>query len=169
MGAYRKSFCWIDSWQYIAHAGSIRSFIRTQLLCRLQQGHQYQIEFFVRSVHFVFDSIGVYFSPDDFLYDKRYFKNITPQLWSKDGLDSNKYDPIVLAESSFHLYSDRRHEQYITIGNFKRGEYAKMEHAEFEDNLYFFLDDVSLDPKRYPSNNFVWISKTVEENNLQSK
>src|SRR5580704_12675083 len=52
----------------------IRSFIRTQLLCRLQKDHQYNLEFFVRSNHSVFDSIGVYFSINDFLFDKRYFK-----------------------------------------------------------------------------------------------
>jgi outer membrane protein OmpA-like peptidoglycan-associated protein len=128
----------------IAHAG-YRSFIRTQLLCRLQQGHQYKIEFFVRSAHFAFDSIGVYFSPDDFLYDKRYFKNITPQLWAKDGLDSNSYNPSYWQKVHF-IYTATGNEQFITIGNFKRGEYAKMEHAEFEDNFYFFLDDVSLIP-----------------------
>lgn len=128
----------------IAHAG-YRSFIRTQLLCRLQQGHQYKIEFFVRSVHFAFDSIGVYFSPDDFLYDKRYFKNITPQLWAKDGLDSTQYNPSYWQKIHF-IYTATGNEQYITIGNFKRGEYAKMEHTEFEDNFYFFLDDVSLIP-----------------------
>ncbi|HLY69959.1 MAG TPA: hypothetical protein VKR53_09525, partial [Puia sp.] len=128
----------------IAHPG-YRSFIRTQLLCRLQQGHYYKIDFFVRSDHFALDSIGVYLSPDDFLYDKRHFKNISPQLWGKYGLDSNKYNPSIWQKVHF-IYTAVGNEQYITIGNFKRGEYTKMEHAEFEDNFYFFLDDVSLIP-----------------------
>jgi outer membrane protein OmpA-like peptidoglycan-associated protein len=128
----------------IAHSG-YRSFIRTQLLCRMQEGHQYLIEFFVRSSHADFDSIGVYFSADDFLYDRRSFKDISPQRWAKDGLDSIHYDPANWQRVHF-LYTATGAEQYISIGNFKRGEYTGMGHAEFEDNFYFFLDDVSLLP-----------------------
>jgi outer membrane protein OmpA-like peptidoglycan-associated protein len=126
----------------ITHAG-YRSFIRTQLLCRLQAGNEYEIEFFVRSDHPAFDSIGVYFSPDDFLYERRSFRNIDPQLWAKTGLDSTQY--LANVWQRVHLiYKATGDEQYFTIGNFKRGEYTKMEHAEYEDNFYFFLDDISL-------------------------
>jgi outer membrane protein OmpA-like peptidoglycan-associated protein len=128
----------------ITRAG-YRSFIRTQLLCRLQAGNQYVLDFFVRSEHPAFDSIGVYFSPDDFLYERRSFRNIVPQLWAKNGLDSTQYNPKSWQRIHF-VYRATGDEQYVTIGNFKRGEYSKMDHAELEDNFYFFLDDISLTP-----------------------
>ncbi len=123
----------------------VRSFIRTQLLCRLQQGHQYYVEFFLRSTHTVFDSIAVYFSTNDFLYERRNFKDISPQLYVKDGLESKLYDPSLWQKVHF-IYTANGTEQYITIGNFKHGEYTLTGHAEFEYNFYFFLDDVSLIP-----------------------
>jgi outer membrane protein OmpA-like peptidoglycan-associated protein len=123
----------------------IRSFIRTQLLCRLQRGHAYNLEFFIRSGHAVFDSIAVYFSSIDFLYDWRYFKDISPQHWVKDGLDSSNYNPVNWQRVHF-IYKANGDEQYLTIGNFKKGEYINPGHAEFENNVYFFLDDVSLIP-----------------------
>jgi outer membrane protein OmpA-like peptidoglycan-associated protein len=128
-----------------AHPG-VRSFIRTQLLCKLQRGHQYDLEFYVRANSYLFDSIGVYFSYTDFLFDKRYFKDISPQLWVKDGIDSFQYNPKIWQRVNF-MYTATGEEQYISIGNFKHGEYAGIEHAEFENSFYFFLDDVSLTPK----------------------
>jgi outer membrane protein OmpA-like peptidoglycan-associated protein len=128
----------------IAHPG-YRSFIRTQLLCRLQEGHLYELEFFVRANHDVLDSIGVYFSPDDFLYDRRSFKVISPQLWAKDGMNTKSKNPQTWQSIHFR-YAASGAEQYITIGNFKHGEYALVGQGELEDNFYFFLDDVSLIP-----------------------
>jgi len=128
----------------LAWAG-IRSFIRTQLLCRLQRGHQYNLEFFVRASHPVFDSIGIYFSSNDFLFDKRPFKNISPQCWVKNGIDSAVYNPAIWQRVNL-VYTASGDEQYITIGNFKHGEYRNLSHAEFENNSYFFLDDVLLTP-----------------------
>ncbi len=141
---------------------SIRNFIRTQLLCRLQTGHQYKIEFYVRANSAVFDSIGVYFSYTDFLFDKRYFKNITPQLWVKDGIDSIHYNPKTWQRVNF-IYTATGEEQFICIGNFKRGEYQGIETAEFDNAYYCFLDDVSLTPKDIHEQ-FCPDYKTVEEN-----
>lgn len=130
--------------QNIAHPG-IRNFIRTQLLCKLQPGHQYNLEFFVRSSHDALDSIGVYFSTDDFLFDRRYFKSFFPQRWVKNGLDSSSYNASNWQRVHF-IYTANGSEQFITIGNFKRGEYKPNGHTEFENEYYFFLDDVSLTP-----------------------
>ncbi len=130
--------------QNIAHAG-IRSFIRTQLLCRLQPNHQYYLEFFVRSKNAVLDSVGVYFSTDDFLFDRRYFKDIFPQRLAKNGIDSANYNSSTWQRVHF-IYTAKGDEQFITIGNFKRAEYKTTGHTEFENNFYFFVDDVSLTP-----------------------
>ena len=73
-------------------AGSIRSknvrnFVRTTLLCGLRKGKQYRLEMYVNSPHDILDSIGAYFTTIDFMFEKRRFFTLQPQLWSADGLD----------------------------------------------------------------------------------
>ncbi|HLX93621.1 MAG TPA: OmpA family protein, partial [Puia sp.] len=129
----------------ISRAG-YRSFVRTQLLCRPKKGHEYTLDFFIRSDHPALDSIGIYFSATDFLFDRRNFKQITPQLWSKQGIEFSGFNP----GKWYHVdleYTASGDEQYLTIGNFKKNEYSGFGQAEYEDNYYFFLDDVSLIPK----------------------
>ena len=78
-----------DGFHYVGlTAGSVnksgvRNFIRTQLLCGLRKGNQYAVEFYVSATNKVLDSIGVYFSPEDYLYDKRSFREIQPAFWYK--------------------------------------------------------------------------------------
>jgi len=141
---------------------SIRNFICTQLLCRLQSGHQYNIEFYVRANVYVFDSIGVYFSNTNYLYDKRFFKNINPQLWVKDGIDSIHYNPKIWQRVNF-IYTATGEEQFVSIGNFMRGEYKGIETVDFENSYYFFLDDVSITPKD-PHEQLCTDYKTTQEN-----
>jgi outer membrane protein OmpA-like peptidoglycan-associated protein len=122
----------------------IRNFIRTRLLCALRKGHQYQVDFYVRSLHPILDSIGIYFSPQDFLFERRYFKLITPQLWSTDGLDSGKSHSVW---QKVHLiYTADGTEGYLTIGNFKRVDYTGIRQSEYRGDYYFFVDDVSVTP-----------------------
>src|SRR6478736_1134441 len=42
-----------------------RTFIRSRLLCGLRKNHQYKLEFYIKSLNPVLDSIGVIFSPFD--------------------------------------------------------------------------------------------------------
>jgi outer membrane protein OmpA-like peptidoglycan-associated protein len=127
----------------------IRSFIRAQLLCGLRKDHWYRLNFFVRSMHPVLDSIGIYFSSNDFLFEKKYFKDIKPQLWSKNGLDT-PYRPSHYWQKVHFDYLATGEESYITIGSFKHNDYKNLDAPDFENNFYFFLDDVSfipLDPR----------------------
>jgi hypothetical protein len=94
-------------------AGSIvrpgmRNFIRTQLRCRLKEGKEYLLEFYVRANNPILDSIAIYFSYDDFLFNRRPFSDIHPQLWAKNGMDSNKHDPAKWAKGPVKLPGDRR-------------------------------------------------------------
>ena len=123
----------------------VRNFIRARLLCGLRKGHQYKLEMFIRSPHPVLDSIGIYFSPQDYLYEKRYFKLITPQLWTVNGLDTTINDPTGWQKVQL-LYTADGTEGYITIGNFKRIDYTGIHQTEYRHDYYFFLDDVSLVP-----------------------
>jgi len=123
----------------------IRNFICTRLLCGLRKGHQYQLEFYIRSLHPVLDSIGIYFSEQNFLYERRYFKLITPQLWSTDGL--NKSGVSASLWQKVHLiYTANGTEGFLAIGSFNHNEYKNMGQGEFRGDYYFFLDDVSLTP-----------------------
>lgn len=121
------------------------NFIRTRLLCGLQQGHQYQLEFWVCSRHDVLDSVGVYFSAGDFLFEKRNFKDLQPQLWATQALDTLEADPNNWQKVRL-IYTATGSEGYITIGSFNRKEYTFRNGPDFQREYHFFLDKVSLIP-----------------------
>jgi len=124
----------------------IRNFLRTQLLCGMRKDHQYRLSFYVFSPHPILDSIGVYFSPTDYLYERRYFKAITPQLWSINGLDSNALGNHSQWQKVEFVYTATGDEAFITIGTFKRTDYKGIRRGDYRNDYYFFLDDVSLTP-----------------------
>lgn len=123
----------------------IRNFIRTRLLCGLRKDKQYRLIFYVNSPHDVLDSIGIYFSPGDFLFEKKRFYDIRPQLWSADGRDSAR--PAHTSWQKVELiYTADGTEGYISIGSFKRLDYTGIRKAEYRNEYYFFIDQVSLVP-----------------------
>ncbi len=123
-----------------------RTFIRSPLLCGLRKGSTYTLEFYIRSESRILDSVGIYFSPTDFLYEKRSFKQIDPALWVKDALTLEERDtPSSWKKASF-TYTATGNENFIVIGNFKRGEYSNVTRAEFSSSYYFFIDNISLLP-----------------------
>lgn len=131
-------------------AGSIiskgrRNFVRTRLLCGLQKDHQYRLELYVRSPHHVLDSIGAYFTAGDFMFENRRFTELTPQLWSVDGLDTPRQAPTTWQKISW-VYTATGTEGYLTIGNFKRIDYTGIRKGDVQYEYYFFIDNVSLKP-----------------------
>ncbi|HEY8389052.1 MAG TPA: TlpA disulfide reductase family protein [Parasegetibacter sp.] len=58
-----------------------RTFTSTRLLCGLRKGKIYKIEFNYRSSSFKHDSLGVYLSTDNFLYEQRKLPEIIPSIW----------------------------------------------------------------------------------------
>lgn len=121
-----------------------RNFIRARLLCGMQAGHQYKLVMWLYAQHNILDSIGVYFSEQDFLCEKRIFKAINPQLWSRDGMDSTINYP--LWRKVEWLYTADGTEGFITIGNFKRNDYSGIRFSEYRNDYYFYVDEVSLTP-----------------------
>lgn len=131
-------------------AGSIRkpgarNFVRTRLLCAMQKGKVYRLEFYLKSIHPVLDSIGVYFSPDDFLYEKRSFKEIVPQLWTADAVmsepDRNGWIKCTMD------YTATGTEGYISFGHFRRNDITGVRRGDYNTDYYFFMDEVSLTPE----------------------
>ena len=123
----------------------IRNFIRTRLLCGMRKGNRYKLEMYVRAHSPVIDSIGVYFSNTDFLFDTRSFKQIQPALWADSGF-SNPRGPHHLWQRLQWTYTATGDENYIVIGSFKRVDYKGIIKAEMRKDYYFFLDAVSLTP-----------------------
>ncbi|WP_162915888.1 OmpA family protein [Paraflavitalea soli] len=123
----------------------VHNFIRTRLLCGLQPGHQYQLTFYLRSRHDILDSVGVYFSPGDFLYEKRSFKLLEPQLWAVNALDTLEADPNYWQKVRL-IYTATGEEGFMTIGSFNRKEYKFRGSPDFNRDYYFYVDEVSLIP-----------------------
>lgn len=126
-------------------ANGIRNFLRTRLVCGLRAGHQYRLIFYVRAYEKILDSIGIYFSPDDFLYEKRHYTRIEPQLWSVNGLEDSTKDPRIWQKVEL-IYTAAGNEGFITIGNFKRKDYRGITTAQYRTDYYFFIDAVSFKP-----------------------
>ena len=140
-----------DGYRYVGlTAGSVnkkgvRNFIRTQLLCGLRKGSQYNVDFYVSATNKVLDSIGIYFSPEDFLYEQRNYRDIQPAYWyvrSGAALSqpSNKWQNV------HYVYTATGKEAYLTIGLFKRTDYTGSLRPDFQDEYLFLLDKVSLTP-----------------------
>ncbi len=128
-----------------AYRNGPHNFIRTRLLCGLRPGRQYQLQFWVRSRHDVLDSVGVYFSAGDFLFEKRSFKDLQPQLWATNALDTLEADPDYWQKVRL-IYTAVGNEGYITIGSFNRKEYTFRAGPDFQREYHFLLDAVSLIP-----------------------
>ncbi|HTF31836.1 MAG TPA: OmpA family protein [Flavitalea sp.] len=124
---------------------NVRNFVRTRLLCGMRKGKVYHLEFFARSVHPLLDSIGVYFTPDDFLHERRLFKDLNPQLWTAD---AKKSEPNAggWVKCSFD-YTATGDEGYITVGNFRRTDITGVRKTEINSEYYFYVDNFSLVPE----------------------
>ena len=123
----------------------VRNFVRTRLLCGLQPGHRYLLQFYVYAFENILDSIGIYFSPGDFLFEKRNFKYLAPALWSADGFEESIRGTRHWQKLSF-VYTATGDEGFMTIGNFKRSDYKGIRSAQYRNDYYFFIDAVSLTP-----------------------
>lgn len=122
-----------------------RSFIRSRLLCSMRKGNRYRLELYARSRHDVFDSIGVYFSSTDFLFEKRAFSQLQPSLVFRDTCLANYPGQQPWKKISFD-YVAMGEEIFITIGSFKKQESRYSLPPEYKGYYYLFLDEISLVP-----------------------
>jgi outer membrane protein OmpA-like peptidoglycan-associated protein len=127
-----------------ARGGYKRTFIRTRLLCGLRKGSRYRVELFVKSPHRILDSIGIYFSPTDLLYDKRAVHTITPSLYFADG------GQVFKADSSWQQvvleYTAKGDESFIAIANFSKRDIQGSTGIPMENNFFVFFDNVFVRP-----------------------
>jgi outer membrane protein OmpA-like peptidoglycan-associated protein len=127
-----------------------RTFIRSQLLCSLVKGNQYKFECYVKSPHPILDSIGIYFTSYDFLFDKNPLQKITPSLYFNHNEDHNVSSPDTNWKKITLYYTATGSEKFITIANFSKRDINSETGLVMENHFYVFVDKVSLtttDPK----------------------
>jgi len=124
---------------------SVRSFMRTRLLCGLRKDHRYVLQFYIRSRHAVTDSLGVYFSATDFLFEKRHYSQLAPAVYVRDSSKQIARNDTSWKKISL-LYTATGEENFLTIGCFKRQEYKYYAPPEIQGNYYLYIDDMQFLP-----------------------
>lgn len=124
---------------------SVRTFMRTRLLCRLRKDHRYMLQFYVRSRHEVTDSLGVYFSATDFLFERRHYSQLVPVVYVRDSLKQIAGNDTSWNKISL-LYTATGEESFLTIGCFKKQEYIYYAPPEIQGNYYLYIDDLQFLP-----------------------
>ena len=121
-----------------------RTFIRSRLLCGLRKDHQYQIEFYIKSVHNILDSIGVIFTSFDFLFGQKKLQHLTPTFFIKPVKESFAKDSSWQKVSV--SYTAKGDEAFISIANFSRRDVNGATNILMEKHFFVFLDEISLVP-----------------------
>lgn len=121
-----------------------RSYTRAQLLCNLREGNKYRLQFFLKAPTRILDSIGVYFTTTDFLFDKNFLYKIEPTAYV---IDENKPDTgnHGWQKVSF-IYTAKGTEKYVTIANFSKRDINGETGLQGETHFFVYLDAVSLTP-----------------------
>ena len=122
-----------------------RTFVRSRLLCGLQKGKIYRLELFLKSLHPILDSIGIYFSSYDFLFEKQVYQKIIPSLYIRNANTKMAKGDTAWQRIVFN-YKANGNEDYITIGNFSKRGLGGMTGIYKENNFFVLIDDISLVP-----------------------
>lgn len=125
---------------------SYRSYLRTQLLCQLRKDSRYLIRFYIKSRHDILDSIGVYFTTTDFLFQRQARPTIPAGLFVV-----NSSEPLQKGDTNWQkvsfVYTATGNENFFTLGNFSKKNIVIEETGIYlENNFYVFFDDISLTP-----------------------
>lgn len=121
----------------------VQNFLRTRLLCGLRKGAGYKLQFYLRSPHGATDSIGVYFSSQDFLYQKDRIAAGRPQVFVQ--ADSTVKHTADWQKVSL-TYTATGDEVFLNIGDFDRRGHDLRGVPDLGRSYYFFLDAISLTP-----------------------
>ena len=140
---------------------SDRSFIRSQLLCKLRKGNRYRIEFYVKSKYPLLDSVGVYFTQKDFLFDVKPERLRVASVYAVDGNFDLKNDEIWKKVEL--IYTSIGDEAFITIGSFARQHSLEKVKDFREKHMLIFFDNISVFPIDPNENLCADWKKTKEE------
>jgi outer membrane protein OmpA-like peptidoglycan-associated protein len=121
-----------------------RSFFRSRLVCGLRKGHQYRLEFYIKSPHDILDSIGVIFTSFDFLFGQKKLQTITPTLFVRSAKGSFAKDSSWQKVSM--NYTATGDEAFLSIANFSHHDINGATNILMEKHFFVFLDEISLTP-----------------------
>ena len=140
-----------DGFHYMAiDAGSTnfgfrRTYLSSQLLCRLRKGNKYKIELHIRSRHPLLDSIGIYFTPYNFIFERASTYAITPAAYLGNARVKPQAGDTSWQKISIE-YTATGLENFITIGNFSKRPITGSTGIPFENRFSVFVDGLSLRP-----------------------
>jgi outer membrane protein OmpA-like peptidoglycan-associated protein len=121
-----------------------RTFVRSKLLCGLRKGKTYRLQFYIKSPHNILDSIGVYFSSYDFLFEKKPYKNILASVYFANAREKLQKDS---GWQKLSLdYTANGDEVYLTLGNFRAKDVTGPTGIDKENYFFVLFDDISLTP-----------------------
>jgi outer membrane protein OmpA-like peptidoglycan-associated protein len=141
--AYRSEHCMAIEAGF-SYKSFQRTFIRSRLICGLRKNHQYRLEFYIKSPHDILDSIGVLFTPYDFLYGQKKLQNIRPSFFVKPAKGFFEKDSSWQKVSmNFTANGD---EAFMSIANFSRKDLNGATNIAMEKYFFVFIDEVSLFP-----------------------
>ncbi|MGC4038917.1 MAG: OmpA family protein [Chitinophagaceae bacterium] len=121
-----------------------RSYTRTQLLCDLRAGNKYRVQFYAKAPTDILDSIGIYFTNTDFLFEKNMLYNIEPTAYV---IDENKPDRNNRSWQQINfIYTAKGNEKYLTIANFSKRDINGETGLTGESHFFVYLDRVSVTP-----------------------
>ncbi|MFI5128495.1 MAG: OmpA family protein [Chitinophagales bacterium] len=121
-----------------------RTFLRTRLICGLRKGHQYRLEFYIKSRHDVLDSVGVLFTSFDFLFGQIKLQNLRPRFFINPVAGSFAQDSSwQRVAMNFTATGD---ESFLSIANFSRRDINGSTNILMEKHFLFFIDEISLIP-----------------------
>jgi outer membrane protein OmpA-like peptidoglycan-associated protein len=120
-----------------------RTFIRSQLLCRLKKGNKYRLSLFIKSPHPILDSIGVYFGPIEPLMERKPVHLLSASLYfgTTNTLKKDSSWQKVIAD-----YTATGDEVFITIANYSRNDINGNTGLSRRNQFLVYLDDISLVP-----------------------
>ncbi len=124
----------------------MRTYIRTQLLCSLRKGNKYRIEFYAKSRYAILDSVGIFFTSYDFLFEKQVHYRIVPSVYLADAIVRPAKGDTNWQKISIE-YTATGKEIYLTLGNFSKRDITGATGIPLENNFFVFFDDISLIPK----------------------
>lgn len=122
-----------------------RTYIRSELICRMKKGNSYRIELFVKSSHPILDSIGIRFDSTEPLLDKKSIQGLPPSVFLSHN-PSNKFKKDSSWQKAIVDYTATGEEKFIMIANFSRSDVTGSTGISRRYNFYIYLDNISMTP-----------------------
>jgi outer membrane protein OmpA-like peptidoglycan-associated protein len=122
-----------------------KGFVRSRLLCGLRKGKAYRLQFWVKSRYAILDSVGVYLTGYDFLFEQRPYPNITPAVYLTDAKQKPRKGDTAWQQVMID-YTATGEESFIALGNFRKSDFQRSAGLGSENKFYVLFDDISLTP-----------------------